>query len=305
MMQAAALARIDELGGQRTMTTEPMPAARMPEDPYRELKAAARKMWAMGDYHRFATTLVWDLGPRLVAACGVAAGQRVLDVATGTGNVALRAAEVGAHVVASDLTPENFDAGRREARARGVEIEWVEADAERLPFPDGVFDVVTSSLGAIFAPDHRAVADEMLRVCRPGGRIGMINFTPDGLGGEFFDLFGRHAPPPPPGIPPPVLWGSEDHVRALFGDRLASLETTRLEYAERMEGGPHAYVQFFEATFGPVVALCAALADEPHRLAAFDHEFLDFATRGNSGAPGGRGEWRYDVLLVVGRTRES
>jgi ubiquinone/menaquinone biosynthesis C-methylase UbiE len=132
----------------------------------------------------------------------------VLDVATGTGNVAIRAAEAGAHVVASDLTPENFDAGRREAAAVGVELEWVEADAEALPFADGAFDLVTSSAGAIFAPNHQAVADELLRVCRHGGTIGMINFTPEGLAGEFFGIFGRYAPPPPPGALPPVLWGA-------------------------------------------------------------------------------------------------
>ena len=109
----------------------------------------------------------------------------MLDVAAGTGNVAIRAAETGASVVASDLEPESFAAGRREAHARGVELEWVVADAQALPFPDGAFDVVTSSFGAIFAPDHHAVASELLRVCRPGGTIGMVNFTPEGLGGEF------------------------------------------------------------------------------------------------------------------------
>ena len=138
-------------------------------------------MWALGDYHTFAKQTVWELGPVLVAACGISAGQRVLDVAAGTGNVAIRAAEAGAQVVASDLTPENFEAGRREASAREVELEWVEADAEALPFVDGEFDVVTSSFGAMFAPDHQKVADELLRVCRPGGTIGMINFTPEGL----------------------------------------------------------------------------------------------------------------------------
>ena len=163
-----------------------------------EHKAAERAMWALGDYHTFAKATVWDLGPELVAACGISPGQRVLDVAAGTGNVAIRAAEAGAQVVASDLTPENFEAGRREARNRGVELEWVEADAEALPFGDDEFDVVTSSLGAIFAPDHQAVADELVRVCRPGGTIGMINFTPEGLAAAFFGTFARHAPPPPP-----------------------------------------------------------------------------------------------------------
>ena len=146
-----------------------------------EAKAAARAAWRLGDYHRFATELVWEVGPVLVEACGIVAGQRVLDVAAGTGNVAIRAAEAGASVVASDLTPEHFEAGRAEARRRGVELDWVEADAEALPFGDGEFDVVTSSFGAMFAPDHRAVADELVRVCRPGGTIGLASFTPDGL----------------------------------------------------------------------------------------------------------------------------
>ncbi|MGH3132669.1 MAG: class I SAM-dependent methyltransferase, partial [Gaiellaceae bacterium] len=154
-------------------------------------KAAVRAMWALGDYDRFAKETVWELGPVLVEACGVSAGQRVLDVAAGTGNVAIRAAAAGAHVTASDLTPENFEAGRKEAAAQGVEVEWVEADAEALPFGDGAFDVVTSSLGAMFAPDHQAVADELVRVCRPGGTIGMLNFTPEGL---ISDFFGTLAP---------------------------------------------------------------------------------------------------------------
>lgn len=210
-----------------------------------EAVSAARAMWALGNYHTFATQLVWELGPQLVEACGISSGQRVLDVAAGTGNVAIRAAATGASVVASDLTPENFESGRREARAHGVELEWVEADAQNLPFGDGEFDVVTSSLGAMFAPDHQKVADELLRVCRPGGTIGMINFTPEGLGGEFFALFGQYAPLPPPEAQPPVLWGREDHVRALFGDRVRSLELTRKEYVERA-ASPADYCDFFK-----------------------------------------------------------
>lgn len=141
-------------------------------------RAAVRQAWALGNYHRFATRTVWELGPLLVNACGITPGQRVLDVAAGSGNVAIRAAEAGARVVAADLTPENFEAGRREAALRGVELEWREADARSLPFEDGEFDVVTSLFGALFAPHHGAVAGEMLRVCRPGGTIGMINSAP-------------------------------------------------------------------------------------------------------------------------------
>lgn len=260
-------------------------------------------MWALGDYHRFATQLVWEVGPVLVQACRIAGGQRVLDVAAGSGNVAIRAAEAGAEVVASDLTPENLEAGRREARARGLELEWVEADAEALPFRDGEFDVVTSSFGAIFAPDHQRVADELLRVCRPGGTIGMANFTPEGLAAEFFEVFAPYAPPPPPGALAPVAWGREEHVREVFGDRLGSLEMTRREYVERSPGGPSGYRELFKATFGPVIAVYAALADRPERVAALDRDFLDFATRSSRGRPGGPAEYHYEYLLVVARTR--
>src|SRR5262245_64181101 len=179
--------------------------------------ASARTMWALGDYHRFATATVWELGPVLTAACGISAGQRVLDVAAGTGNVAIRAAQARASVVASDLTPENFDAGRRAAREAGVDLEWIEGDAQALPFADAEFDVVTSCFGAMFAPDHHAVATELMRVCRRGGVVGMMNFTPDGAGGDFFRVLGSYAPPAPLGALPPLLWGTEDHVRNLYG----------------------------------------------------------------------------------------
>lgn len=273
------------------------------DDLDREFKAAVRRMWALGNYHEFAINTVWQLGPVLVEACGISPGQRVLDVAAGTGNTAIRAAEAGAQVVASDLTPENFEAGRREAAARNVQLEWVEADAEALPFANGEFDIVTSSFGAIFAGDHRAVASEMLRVCRPGGTIGMTTFRPEGLAAEFFGLLGRYAPPPPPGALPPLLWGSEEHVRALFGDRVESLEMTRGEYVERSPGGPEGYRELFQATFGPLIAVRASLNDDPDRAAAFDRDFLEFTLRGNRGAAGGPAEYPYPYLLVVARKR--
>jgi ubiquinone/menaquinone biosynthesis C-methylase UbiE len=268
-----------------------------------QIKSATRAMWAAGDYHRFATETVWELGPRLVDAAGITAGQRVLDVACGTGNVAIRAAEAGARVIASDLTPEHFEAGRNEAHQRGVELHWVEADAEDLPFADGEFDVVTSSLGAIFAPAHQRVADELLRVCRPGGTIAMLNFTPDGLAADFFGTLEPYMPPPPPGALPPLLWGSEDHVRGLFGDRVASLEMTRDTYAERA-ASPSKYVELFMQAFGPAVAIRAGLDNEPER-AAFDRDFLDFATRADTSEPGGAAQYRYEYLLVIARKRQS
>ena len=262
----------------------------------------ARAMWALGDYHRFAKQTVWELGPVLVSACGISPGQRVLDVAAGSGNVALRAAQAGAEVVACDLTPENFEAGRREARALGVELDWVEGDAEALPFADEEFDVVTSSLGAMFAPDHQAVADELVRVCRPGGTVGLLSFTPEGLGGQFFGLFGRYAAPPPGGALPPVLWGSEEHVRGLFGPRVASLEAERRRYVEQSPGGPAEYCSFFKQHFGPVAAIYASLADDPVRREALDRDFLEFATHSNRAAPGEPAEYEYEYLLVLARS---
>jgi ubiquinone/menaquinone biosynthesis C-methylase UbiE len=267
-------------------------------------KAATRAAWALGDYHEFAKATVWGMGTTLVEACGVTAGQRVLDVAAGTGNTAIPAALAGADVVASDLTPENFEAGRREAAAQGVEIEWREADAEALPFADDEFDVVTSSFGALFAPDHQAVADELVRVCRPGGTIGMLNFTPEGLFAGFVAALGPYLPPPPPGAQPPPLWGSEGHVRELFGDRLELLEMSRGHYVEKVTS-PRAYVDLFTRTFGPVVATYASLADDPERLEELDHDFLEFATRANTGPADGAAEYSYEYLLVVGRKRDS
>lgn len=267
----------------------------------RELKTAIRAMWALGDYHRFAQATVWELGPVLVGACGIRPGQRVLDVAAGTGNTAIRAAELGAQVVASDLTPENFEAGRREANARGVAVEWMEADAEALPFADGEFDVVTSSLGAIFAPNQQAVADELCRVCKRGGTIGMINFTP--RADPFFDLLARHLPPSP-GRWPPTSWGDEDHVRELFGDRVDTLALERRAYVERADT-PKEYAALFRETFGPVVAIRNALASDAERLATFDRELLEFARTANEGPAGGPAEYPYEYLLVVARTRSA
>jgi len=262
--------------------------------------AGARAVWSLGDYHRFATEMVWQLGPRLVEACEIAPGDRVLDVAAGTGNVALRAAVAGAEVVASDITPEQFRAGRDAAAELGVNVEWVEADAQALPFADAQFDVVTSAVGAIFAPDHRAVADEMVRVCRPDGRIGMINFVPEGIIEEFFGLFAPYMPPPAD-AEPPTLWGEEAHLRALFGDRITSLQLTPHELVERHPGAPADYWAFYQQTFGPVVALRRRLESDPARLAAFDRDCLEFVTRANSGSATGPSEYRYGCVVMVAR----
>ena len=268
---------------------------RNPDPGDRELKAATRGVWALGDYNRFAQ-LVWEVGPVLVEAAGAGPGKRVLDVAAGTGNAAIRAAEAGADVVASDLTPEHFDAGRQNAAKVGVELEWVEADAEYLPFADDEFDIVMSVFGAIFAPRHQRVADEMVRVCKPGGTVAMANFAADGLLGKFFAPFVPYMPPPREGDLPPMLWGDEGHLRELFGDRVSSFQLTRRSYVERADT-PADYMRFVKETFGPVIATYSHLDDEDRR--ALDRAFLEFCERENSGAPGGPAEYVYDYVVLV------
>jgi ubiquinone/menaquinone biosynthesis C-methylase UbiE len=268
-----------------------------------EVRAAVRAMWALGDYNRFATELDSQLGRDLVEACGIDAGQRVLDVAAGSGNVAIRAAEAGAEVVASDITLENMKAGEREASERGVELEWVEGDAQALPFGDAEFDVVTSSAGAMFAPDQQAVADELLRVCRPDGTIGMANFTPDGLAADFFGVLAPYLPPPPPDAPSPLLWGDEAHVRELFGDRVSSLKANERELVETVPGPPVEYGEFYRQTFGPVIAAFASVENDPERSATLEREFFDFVERANAGPSDGPTELRFEYLLVLARKR--
>src|SRR3954468_20143783 len=211
---AAVASRHPMNGG--TMATEVRQDTPSPEA---ELKARHRAMWASGDYASMVETFLLPLGPRLVEACGIGPGMHVLDVAAGTGNASIPAAQRGASVTASDLTPELLDAGRHRADGAGVSLGWVEADAEHLPFDDASFDVVISSIGVMFAPHHQAAADELVRVCRPGGTIGLLSWTPEGMIGGLFRTIGPFAPPPPPGASPPPLWGSEAHVRELLGER--------------------------------------------------------------------------------------
>jgi ubiquinone/menaquinone biosynthesis C-methylase UbiE len=264
--------------------------------------APARAIWRLGDYHRFALEQMWEVGPVVVEACGISSGQRVLDVAAGSGNVAIRAAEAGAEVVALDITPENLEAGQKEATARGVAIEWIEGDAQALPFSDDEFDVVTSSFGAIFAPDHQRVADELLRVCRPGGTIGMTSFPLVGMAADIFGVIAPFMPAPPANAQSPLLWGTDEHVKALLGNGVASLQISNLVYTER-SASPRAYVDLYKETFGPVVGVYDALRDDPERLATLERAFLDFAERANRGEPNATAEYPYEYKLTVARKR--
>jgi SAM-dependent methyltransferase len=266
--------------------------------PDSELKARHRAMWASGDYSSMVETFLLPLGPRLVEACGIGSGMRVLDVAAGTGNASIPAAQAGAEVTASDLTPELFDAGRRRAEAEGVALEWVEADAEHLPFEDESFDVVMSSIGAMFAPHHQDVANELVRVCRPGGTIGMLNWTPEGMIGALFRTMGPFAPPPPPGAQPPPLWGSEEHLHELLGGRveLGKLERDVLEITAFERPGD--YGEHFKQKYGPTIA-AQANARRNEREAEFDEALDRFCDEWNRGTPD-KARFEKEYLLAVG-----
>lgn len=270
----------------------------------RALKAKQRAIWALGDYPMVAAQVVPDLGAVLVEACGVRSGDRVLDVAAGSGNAAIPAALAGATVVACDLTPEMFDAGRAAAAQRGVEVDWLEADAEALPFPDSDFDTVLSCLGVMFAPHHRASADELIRVCRAGGTIGLLSWTPGGFVGQMFAAMKPYAPPPPPGAQPPPLWGDEDHVSALLGDRVTDVAMRRQVVTVDRFARPAEWRDYFKSSYGPTIAVYRGLADEPERAAALDRELAALAGRYDSGGDDGDRlvmEWEY--LLLTARKR--
>jgi SAM-dependent methyltransferase len=264
-----------------------------------ELKGRHRAMWASGDYPSMVETFLLPLGPRLVEACGIEPGMTVLDVAAGTGNASLPAARAGARVTASDLTPELLEAGRRRAEAEGLELEWAEADAEHLPFEDAAFDVVMSSIGAMFAPHHQDVADELVRVCRPGGTIGLLSWTPEGMIGALFRTMGPFAPPPPPGASPAPLWGSPDHLAELFGDRVefGTLERENLEITAFDR--PSDYGEHFKGRYGPTIA-ARGNAVKNGREAEFDEALDRFCEEWNRGTPDDA-RFEKEYLLAVGR----
>jgi ubiquinone/menaquinone biosynthesis C-methylase UbiE len=262
------------------------------------LKARHRAMWALGDYHAVATEVIDSLGPVLVEAAAIGAGQRVLDVAAGTGNVAIPAALTGADVVATDLTPELLEVGRKDAARRGALLEWRTADAEALPFDDGWFDTVVSCVGVMFAPHHQATADELARVTRSGGTIGLINWTPEGFIGQLFATMRPFAPPPPPGAQPPPLWGHADHVQDLFGDGVSDLTFTRRTLRVDRFSTPETFREFFKTTYGPTIVAYRGIADDPEKVAALDAALADLARRYDHG---GVMDWEY--LLVTATRR--
>ena len=268
-------------------------------DADRALKTKHRAMWASGDYPTLASDLIWDLGPRVVAAADVRPGERVLDIAAGSGNAAIPAALRGATVVASDLAPELFEAGRRLAAEAGAELVWREADAEELPFGDDAFDVVVSTVGVMFAPHHERAADELVRVTRSGGRIALSNWTPEGFIGQMFKAMKPFAAPLPEGAQPAPLWGDEQHVRGLLGDRVTDVTAVRQTVrVDRFDTG-EAFRDYFKHHYGPTIAVYHRIADDPEQVRALDTALADLARAHGLGTPGGAMEWEY-LLLTAG-----
>ncbi len=229
------------------------------DTPKPDLAAVKQKQqaaWSSGDFSVVASRIVLT-AEQLCDTADIRAGWRVLDVATGSGNAAIAAARHGATAVGVDYVPALLEHGRKRAAAEGLAVELVEGDAEDLPFPDASFDAVTSIFGTMFAPDHQKTADEVLRVCVPGGTIALGSWTPEGFIGQLFKTISRHVPPPA-GVQSPMLWGTESHLRELFGDDITSLEVTERTFTFRFPSAEH-FVSFFRLWYGPTLKAFAAV----------------------------------------------
>jgi SAM-dependent methyltransferase len=258
----------------------------------------ARALWALGDYSTVAHRVIPLLGSVTVAAAGVRPHQHVLDVASGAGNAAIPAARLGARVVATDITPELLESGRREAREQGVELDWQVADAQDLPFEDDLFDVAVSTVGVMFAPDHQACADELVRVVRPGGTIALANWTPTGFVGQMLATLRPYLPTPPAGARPGTLWGDPAHVATLFGDRVRDFAAETLEVKVSCFDHPDVFRDFFKANYGPTVAAYRGLGEDAGRSASLDRDLSELAARHDIGGESGFAMlWEY--LLVT------
>jgi ubiquinone/menaquinone biosynthesis C-methylase UbiE len=241
-------------------------------------------------------TWLTPLGPRLVEACRIGPGMTVLDVAAGTGNASIPAARTGAEVTASDLTPELLEAGRR--AAGDVQLDWVTADAEHLPFADESFDVVMSAIGVMFAPHHAQAAAELARVCRPGGTVGVLSWTPEGMIGGLFRTIGQFAPPPPPGASPPPLWGSEEHVRELLGEHVYFQTLERHVLEATAFRTPEDFATHFKQRYGPTI-VAQANARRTGREAEFEAALDAFFVECNRGTDAAA-RFELEYLVAVG-----
>jgi SAM-dependent methyltransferase len=255
------------------MTAAVQPAPR-PVPDFAAVKGRQQATWASGDFSVVAARIVFQ-AEHLCETADVQAGWRVLDVATGSGNAAIAAARRGCEVVGIDYVPALLERGRLRAKAEHLDVRFVEGDAENLPFPDASFDAVLSIYGVMFAPDHRRAAAELARVCRPGGRIALASWTPDGFIGETFRVFSRYLPPGP-GLEPPVRWGDDAYLESLFGPAAASVTSHRRTAVFRFRSADE-NVDFFRTYYGPTLRAFESL--DPARRESLRNDLLALARR--------------------------
>ncbi|MEX3772699.1 class I SAM-dependent methyltransferase [Pseudomonas sp. MYb118] len=241
------------------------------------LKNRQMASWASGDYAVIGTTLQL-VGEQLAEACDLLCDERVLDVAAGNGNATLAAARRGGRVTSTDYVAALLERGQDRARAERLEVDFQVADAEALPFADGSYDLVLSTFGVMFAPDQPKAAAELARVCRPGGRIGLANWTPEGFVGQMFKTLGRHLPPPPPGAQPPSNWGSEAWLHTHFDERNFLTQVTRRFFNFRYRSAAH-FIDTFRTWYGPVHKAFAALP--PEAAQALEADLTELINRSN------------------------
>ncbi len=241
------------------------------------LAATHRAVWALGDYALMAEEVMAPLGPVLVAATGMGAGHRVLDVAAGSGNISLPAAATGAAVVSTDLTPELLQRSQTRAAQLGLTLEWQEANAHGLPFADDEFDIVMSAIGVMFAPDQRRAAGEMIRVCRTRGTIAVISWTPQGFFGRMLAAIRPFRPVLSATMPPAALWGREDYAVGLLGDRVTNISTRRdVLLVDRFETAEDVH-DYFKNHYGPTIEAFANIGDDGVLAAALDAQLIELA----------------------------
>ena len=260
------------------------------------LSSAHRSVWTSGDYALIAEEVMAPIGPVLVGASGLSAHDRVLDVAAGSGNISIPAAMTGATVVSSDLTPKLLQRSRLRAHKLGVTLQWREADAQALPFADSEFDVVLSGIGVMFAANHQCAADELVRVCRPGGTISLASWTPEGFFGQMLALIRPYRPTQQPNVPPAALWGRGDYIGGLLGDRVTEIRTERRTLWVSRFGTAEAVRDYFKNHSGPVVEAYCAIGDNPVLVNVLDAQIVELVRQHLKNGTMG---WEY--LLVTAR----
>ena len=262
------------------------------------LAATHRTVWALGDYALMAEEVMAPLGPVLVAATGIGPDVRVLDVAAGSGNISLPAAATGAAVVSADLTPELLQRSQARAAAQGLTIDYREANAHALPFGDGEFDVVISAIGVQFAPDQQRAADELLRVCRPGGTIGLISWTPEGFFGRMLATIRPYRPSLSQAVPPAALWGRAGYITGLLGDRIGRVTTVRGMLEVSRFDSAEAVHTYFKNHYGPTIEAYANIGHNRVLAAELDAQLVELAQQHLAG-----GVMHWEYLLVTAEKR--